>query len=207
MIKSIAKIILGSKYEFFRYRYQKYKDGIKHYLSIKKRKKNDAKIILSYRERFNPNIFIETGTYKGDVLNLVKKSFDEIYSIELGEKLYKKALQRFRKDKHIKLFLGDSGIVLSKILVDVNESVLFWLDAHYSKADTVCGDIPTPIEKELEIIFSHKIKNHVILIDDARCFTGNDGYPTVETISNLANMNGYSCEVKDDKFRLTSSCQ
>jgi len=32
------------------------------------------------------------------------------------------------------------------------------------------------------VFFSGKIKNHILLIDDARCFVGENSYPTIEEL-------------------------
>lgn len=57
---------------------------------------------------------------------------------------------------------------------------------------------------ELKSIFSHKIKEHVILIDDARCFTGQEDYPTIRALKEfvMKNRPDYLFEVKDDIFRI-----
>ena len=47
------------------------------------------------------------------------------------------------------------------------------------------GTTNTPIEKELHHILGHPVKRHVILIDDAHCFTGQDDYPTLQELRNL----------------------
>ncbi|MDX6611503.1 MAG: hypothetical protein QOD75_689, partial [Blastocatellia bacterium] len=36
--------------------------------------------------------------------------------------------------------------------------------------------------KELDHILNHPVAGHVILIDDARCFTGYNDYPTVDEL-------------------------
>ena len=43
----------------------------------------------------------------------------------------------------------------------------------------------TPVLPELEAIFAHPIRNHVILIDDARAFIGMKGYPTIKNLERL----------------------
>jgi hypothetical protein len=59
---------------------------------------------------------------------------------------------------------------------------IFWLDAHYSGGNTAQGFENTPIMSELEYVFKHNIKGHIILIDDAGDFTGCDDYPRVDYI-------------------------
>jgi hypothetical protein len=49
---------------------------------------------------------------------------------------------------------------------------LFWLDGHFCGGVSAHGDKGTPILEELNLILSHRVKEHVILIDDARLFNG-----------------------------------
>ncbi len=163
--------------------------------------KNESSI-LEYKNKFSPNIFIETGTYHGDMVNRMKNRFEKIYSIELGNELYEAAKKRFANNKNIEIIHGDSGKELSKLLTHIDEPALFWLDAHDSGGDTVKGSINTPIELELQAIMAHKIKGHVILIDDARHFTGMNNYPTAITIEKIAKEHGMLFEMKNDNFRI-----
>ncbi|MBI3442657.1 MAG: hypothetical protein HY007_02735 [Candidatus Sungbacteria bacterium] len=158
--------------------------------------------VLSWQKRFPYGIFIETGTHKGDMVDAVKRHFRKAYSIELGDELWRKARERFKDENHIEIVHGDSSEMLSRILAHIREPVIFWLDAHDSRGDTVRGKTITPIEEELEQIFNHPVKNHVILIDDARDFTGHGGYPSAARIQELARTHNYLFEMKKDNFRL-----
>ncbi len=140
--------------------------------------------ILTYAKQFNINIMIETGTFQGTTINSVKEHFKRIYTIELGEELYNKAKEKFIEDKHISLYKGDSSTILPKLLKEVNSPCIFWLDAHYSGGITVRGKKDTPINEELKTILNHHVKNHIILIDDAREFNGkNLHYPSIEELN------------------------
>ena len=83
---------------------------------------------------------------------------------------------------HIRVHHGDSEVALPRILDELNEPCLFWLDAHYSGGFTGKGRLETPIINELNAIFEHHIKTHVVLIDDARCFNGEHDYPTLKQL-------------------------
>jgi hypothetical protein len=62
---------------------------------------------------------------------------------------------------------------------------LFWLDGHYSGGITARSAAETPILQELQCVLRHRVRTHVILIDDARCFTGANGYPTIAALREL----------------------
>ena len=139
--------------------------------------------LKEYARRFSIRTFIETGTYYGDMVDACKGSFCRMFSVELDKDLCGRAKARFSGFDHISIVHGDSAQVLGQILATVEEPCLFWLDAHYSAGNTARGDLNTPVKHELEHIFgSSCAERHVILIDDARCFTGQDDYPTVEEL-------------------------
>lgn len=111
-----------------------------------------------------------------------RKNFRKNYSIELSEPLYIKAKKRFKRYSHINILQGDSGKVLHTMLDKMTEKSIFWLDGHYSSGITAKGDKECPIYEELSAIFKSE-KNHILLIDDARCFTGQGDYPSIEELS------------------------
>jgi len=163
--------------------------------------------IKFYANKFKPRIFVESGTYLGEMVDAVSNVFGKIYSVELSDKLYEKAKARFSTYDHISILRGDSAKVIKEILDQVNESCLFWLDGHYSGEITVKGETQTPVMKELTHIFDHSIKDHVIIIDDARCFTGQNDYPAMQELRNLvlSRTRDYRFEVKDDIIRIHES--
>ncbi len=127
--------------------------------------------------------FVETGTFRGDMIDEMKFVFKKIYSIELFKPLYVKAKNNFKKYNHINILNGDSSKILPTIISKLNEPTLFWLDAHFSGSGTAQASIDTPIEKELEII-TKILTPHAIVIDDARLFTGENDYPKLKRLEN-----------------------
>jgi hypothetical protein len=162
--------------------------------------------IKEYAAKYRPSIFIETGTYMGDMVDAFLTEFEVIYSIELDRQLCNDARVRFRKHPHVNILLGDSGQVLTELLPRIGGGALFWLDGHYSGGITAKGAVATPILSELREIFSHKhAREHIILIDDARMFNGHGDYPTLAAIEHLARDSGFTnFSVADDIIRLTN---
>jgi len=160
--------------------------------------------VKSYADKFGILTFVETGTYLGDMVLAVKDSFNRIYSIELSPELYEKAAEKFLKYKHISIHQGDSSKVLPDILYGIKETCLFWFDAHYSGGITARGKKDTPILEEINYILNHSVKDHVVLIDDARLFTGENDYPTLEELRELVihQYPGSIFDVKDDIIRI-----
>ncbi len=162
------------------------------------------KVLKKYAEQYDLKIFVETGTYLGDMVEAMKNCFDTIYSIELSQEFFQKAKVRFKSDKHIKIIQGDSGIELENIMTNINQPALFWLDGHYSAGVTAKGQSDTPIYKELEHILGAQDGAHVILIDDARCFGTDPEYPTVTELKEFiySKREDYKITVCDDSFRI-----
>lgn len=163
-----------------------------------------ANLIKHYATIFSIGTMIETGTYLGDMIWSTKDHFNRICSIELDEQLHQKAVQRFSLFPHIALYQGDSGIVIPQILQHISEPCLFWLDAHYCYGISAKGETETPIFQELDYILSHSVQNHVILIDDARCFTGHFDYPLINEIRDYISgiRPDMVLRVKDDIMRV-----
>jgi hypothetical protein len=162
------------------------------------------KALRDFAQRFGLRTFIETGTFYGDTSFALRNSFDRIFSIELDHALFERASRRLERYQQIILLEGDSGELIPKVMAQISEPALFWLDAHYSGGITAHGSIGSPISRELDTIFSHSVQNHVILIDDARDFTGQDGYPTVPELreSVSARRPDLIMEVRHDIIRI-----
>lgn len=161
--------------------------------------------IKGYAKEYGIRTLVETGTYMGDMVEAQRRNFTQIFSIELSPDLWNKAVERFRTAPEVKILQGDSGVVLHKIVSGLANPALFWLDGHFSAGVTAKGDKDCPIYEELDAIFSYSKQDHVILIDDARCFVGEGDYPTIEALTNYIQKRDprYQIQVKDDIIRGT----
>jgi hypothetical protein len=161
--------------------------------------------VKDYAYKFDCQILIETGTFEGDMVSACKNSFKSVFSIELDKYLYECAVDRFRHDLKVKIVHGDSSIKLNEILNGIKSPCVFWLDGHYSAGTTAKGELETPIAREIELIFDHPIKEHVILIDDARCFNGSNDYPVLELFIKEIQLRrrDVKIEVYNDIIRIT----
>src|SRR5262249_10931676 len=93
--------------------------------------------------------------------------FQRCYTIELSPELHRRTQIRPSHLSHVTCIRGERGAELPRILAHVDESALFWLDAHASGGQTADAGFD-PILRELDAIYRHPVKRHVILIDDAR---------------------------------------
>ena len=121
-------------------------------------------IFKDYPNRY----WVETGTYEGDaVQKALDAGFEHCYSIELSDKYYQHAKDRFKDNPRVTIIHGDSALILYDVIKDLKGGITFWLDGHYSKGDTAIGEYCSPIIPELFQIKEHGSKN-TIIIDDMR---------------------------------------
>ena len=158
------------------------------------------KFLRAYGHAHDLGVFVETGTYVGDTLAALRGSFEHLHSIELSRELYEAASARFKGDRKVTLWYGDSGDVLPVLLARLDRPTLFWLDGHYSGGTTARGVDDTPILRELKHISNHHLsRHHHLIIDDARLFTGSDGYPDLSDVQEATRYLGFaSCRPHDD---------
>ena len=138
--------------------------------------------LLNYTNEY----FIETGTYRGDTLEIIKNNYKNVYSLELSNVFYNNSVDRFKHDKNIKIFFGNSRYDLFNIISNINCPITFWLDSHWSCVENIgCDkDVLCPVLYELEQIKHHNIKSHTIMIDDIRLMDGVNFKVTKEEILN-----------------------
>lgn len=159
--------------------------------------------IAEFGKKYDCKILVETGTFRGDMIEAQKNNFDKLYSVELSVDFWEKAKQRFKNDTHINLIQGDSAEVLPKLVPTLNQPTLFWLDGHYCGGTTALSAVECPIYAEIDAVFKSN-KGHVMLIDDARLFIGKRDYPTISELTKyVKNINpNYSVTVVDDMIRV-----
>ena len=163
------------------------------------------RVLVEYAQIYGLKILVETGTYYGDMMAAMKPHFKQLYSIELSKALHKLCVRRFKHDKQIRLIQGDSGVELKKIVDQLDQPALFWLDGHYSSGATAKGDSNTPIREELGSVLKARIKGHIVIIDDANNFGADPAYPTMEELSRYVKSIRRDLEinVKNNCIRIT----
>ena len=131
----------------------------------------DYKLIESLKTVIDFEYFVETGTYKGDTIEIVKPYFRKIYSIELIHEYFIAAQERYKQDNNVKILEGDSRNVLKKLKQQLgNAPTFFWLDAHFCLLDKSNHTLPEcPLIEEL-VALGGVSEDSFIAIDDARFF-------------------------------------
>jgi hypothetical protein len=155
------------------------------------------RVIQEYARAYDLPVLVETGTNYAHMIYVQKDHFREIYSIELDAHKAASAREKFAGNSNIHILEGDSGVVLPKLLPDLKERCLFWLDGHDF-------DTSTPVKLELDALFADPAQERVILIDDANWFEGRGGYPTLEELRQRVAREypGREMEVKNNIIRI-----
>ena len=121
--------------------------------------------------KLESKIFIESGSLYGDtVQRALDCGYEKIHTIEIDKDLFNLVSGRFKTEIDLGVVVihhGSTIDILPNILNNITEPVTFWLDAHLHNGDYGV-EHNAPIIEELGIISKHKIKNHLIMVDDMR---------------------------------------
>jgi hypothetical protein len=93
---------------------------------------------------------------------------EKVITVERSEVMFEIAKSTIGKLKNVVMLRGDTRDHLPSVL-ELNDNILFWLDAHWSEGDTYGEADECPLLHELKIIFGGG-KTCAILVDDARLF-------------------------------------
>ena len=156
----------------------------------------DTNLVEALRNELPLSTFVETGTFHGDTLIAMAPMFTKLYSVELSKELWEESSKRLQEFKHVSISLDDSPQFIEKLQPSLkNDSVLYWLDAHWCVSDNTAGeDSQCPLVKEIKAI--GKLNNSsAIVIDDARLFLAPppepheiSDWPLFEEVNNALRM-------------------
>ena len=118
-------------------------------------------------------IFIESGTYLGGTVRAFAPHARRIFSIELAPKLYADAAAAFAGVPHVTIIEGDATQHVPRLVADLDEPPLIFLDGHYSCGETACGDEIEPALTIIRLLADQGVPpGTTIVIDDLRSFHG-----------------------------------
>jgi len=131
----------------------------------------DLGLVVALKRVLPLDVFVETGTFRGDTIELVKDRFAEIYTVELSPEYYESARARFAGWRNVDLAHGDSAGMLGKWKSRLHtRSTLYFLDAHWCVADNTAGESSQcPLLEEIRAIGQLNAES-LVVIDDARLF-------------------------------------
>ena len=132
----------------------------------------DERLLGSLLRELNLEWFVETGTFRGDTLEMALRfPFRQWHSVELSPDYFAAAQKRFAGRENVRLHLGASPEALRALQpAFADRATLFWLDAHWCVAEKTAGEqSQSPLLEELRAV-QQLNENSVLLIDDARLY-------------------------------------
>jgi len=126
-------------------------------------------LVLKLAQKYQIKDFIETGTYYGKTAVWAAAHFDRVVTIEASKEIYEANRANYGEIGNVDFRFGDSRVVLKEIVPGLDRPALFWLDGHWSGAETFGQDDECPLMEELRIV-NESAREHFIMIDDARLF-------------------------------------
>ena len=126
-------------------------------------------LLVHLAREFSIGTFIETGTFKGATAAWAAEEFERVVTIELSRELDEPTVAQFGHLQNVEFIFGDSRDELARIVPELTEPALFWLDGHWSGGQTYGAEDQCPLLAEIEAINRSPLE-HFLVIDDARLF-------------------------------------
>ena len=88
-------------------------------------------LVLNLKQEYGLEVFVETGTFKGGTAVWAANNFKKVITTEFSQRFYDATKNQYGHIKNIDFLFGNSTEELKKILSSVQETCIFWLDAHW----------------------------------------------------------------------------
>jgi hypothetical protein len=152
---------------------------------------NEIKEII---KKYNIKTFIETGTNEAKTTKVMSALVDSVHTIELNETFYENCKNTLKDFKNVSIHNGSSEKILNELLPNVDDSIIFYLDAHWY---SYC-----PILDELDAIYRNGKKNSIIVIHDFYVPDSDLGYMKTPGNSSVDDGPILNFEFIEDKLNL-----
>ena len=155
-----------------------------------------------------PQVFVETGTWRGDLAASAAKLFRQTITVELSAHYWWCAAERFLSSTVTPIF-GDSALIIPMLAEIIKEPVIWYLDAHFIQGSkfytTQASSNPLPLWDELKAIGA-KRREELVIVDDYRDF-GIEKYGWQDVVpENLLKALGTTMGQRfDDQFAMLTS--
>ena len=129
-------------------------------------------------------VFVETGTYLARTTMLAHQVFAKVFTIEISEALYRRAVQRYAGTPGVTFARGDSRGYVQRLAQEFAEPVFWFLDAHWFSGtrEPVGGAQMFPLWDELDAI-GRRPAGDIVLIDDVHVFGQRQPQPEWAAVS------------------------
>jgi predicted O-methyltransferase YrrM len=139
-----------------------------------------------FRERGH-DCFVEAGTYLGDTVQFFLPHAGRIVSVELDDELWRAATERFRDQPKVTIVRGDAEQEIPRIVGELEQPPLVWLDGHHSGDDTAQGEHAEPAVAIVERLGQVNVPpGTTIVVDDLRLFGRLPEFPPLESLTGAA---------------------
>ena len=160
-------------------------------------------ILQALKNESGIDTFIETGTWKGGTSKQASSLFEYVITIEgMPGRWWKTWNNTLCSLPNVASLTGDTVSVLPFLLHAIEVPAIFWLDAHYcttNQEERSQGLTTCPVLKEIEAINNHRFAPwHVILVDDARLFGVEEGWPLVDDLLPALQQHGRQTWIHED---------
>lgn len=156
-------------------------------------------LALDYKVWYKLQTFVETGTFQGRTTKWAGLNFFRVHTVDVHIDYLKQA-QAACQLLPVAFYHGRSEVMLQTIISRLDRPTLFWLDAHWS-ADLAYQqlDIVCPVLEEIEVINQRCNKQrHVVMIDDARLFGVERGWPSQKAVIDALAKGGREVSINQD---------
>jgi hypothetical protein len=162
-------------------------------------------LALAIRDNLGIDTFIETGTWRANTSVWAAQNFKEVRTLEgMPGRFYKSWSTYHTQYPNIMFQLGDSKTLLAQHMACLQVPALFWLDAHYcssNEEEAGAGIVKCPVMHELLAINGHKLAHlHAIMVDDARLFGVESGWPRPDVLLSELGKFGRNVALYEDVY-------
>ena len=157
---------------------------------------------LALARKHGIDTLVETGTQVGRTAVWAARHFKKVITIEVDEGYFGRTVEKHGHVQNIEFIYGDSGEVLLDVMPRLTTPAMFWLDAHWSR-DLLYGrpEVICPVMTEIAAINTFPDPGHIIMIDDARLFLGENSWPySMDVVKELQKFGNRHVSIEEDVF-------
>jgi hypothetical protein len=119
-------------------------------------------LLLLLRKQFSIDTFIEAGTFHGATAAWAARCFGHVKTIEYHRPVYESTASRYDRLSNVEFIFGDTRSELKKIVPSLESPAIFWLDAHWSGADTYGEQDECPLIEEISTVNGSGIEHFIL---------------------------------------------
>jgi hypothetical protein len=159
--------------------------------------RSKRRFLLRLFEERGHHCLVESGTFLGDTVAFFVPHARRIVSVEIDDDLWRRAAERFREHPHVEILHGDAEAEIPRIVGELDEPALVWLDGHYSGAGTGRGNSDEPAVEVIEALGAAGVPaGSTLVVDDLRLFGREPGLPSLEALISAARRTWPDAEIR-----------